>query len=266
MKKYILSICFLLSACAIEGEVFRLQTRLDAWYQLLTEPENLLFAQNKIIELGLSIDQKEQENEVFQKQLRAIRIKEAIMSFDGEQTTHFFYNILLQDLAKFSYEEFLNSLSTQEQIEFITNKIFTPNTKQDKVFRNAKKNYGFQHFSDQQIINYYRTVSFPANFYPLVYDVLAFLARYRSMDSFLQGDMPLEVFDDIEALKKSKRIPLRTQGEKDHNLWQELKQRSHLTNLSNQEFLGILRATLSELDESVRIGTIENIRERFKEQ
>ncbi|MGL5955829.1 MAG: hypothetical protein ACRC0X_04395 [Brevinema sp.] len=266
MKKYILTLCFLLSSCAIEGEVFRLQTRLDAWYQLLNESEDLLFAQYKITELGQLLDQKENENLEFRQQLREIRIKEAIMSFDGEQTAHFFYNILLRDLAKFSYEEFINSLSPQEQITFITNPYTYSYPKQERIFRNAKKNYGFQYFSDQQIIDYYRTISFPANFYPLVYNILAFLARYRTMETFLQGEISLEVFENIETLKKSRRIPLRNQGEKDSAIWQELKQRSYFHMLSDQEFLEILRFILPEMDKEVRIKTIDNIRERFEEQ
>ncbi len=265
MKKYLLVFFFLFSSCAIEGEVFRLQTRVNAWYKLLDDSEELLFAQNDIQTLGASLDQKELQDQNFQKQLSEVRINEAIMSFDGTQTAHFFYNILLRDLARFSYEELFDSLSTAQKISFIT----TSNTSvPSKVFSNAKKHYGFDSFTDIQILEYYRTVSFPANYYPVIYDILAFLARYNNMESFLRGDMTatMTTFSRMQELISSRSIPHRRQGERDLQTWNEFKNRTYLTSLSNEEFLQVLAVVLPQIDSDVRIMTIHNIRERFSEQ
>ncbi len=265
MKKYLLVLFFLFSSCAIEGEVFRLQTRMNSWYKLLDDTEDLLFAQNDIQTLGASLDQKESQDPIFKSNIVEVRIDEAIMSFDGTQTAHFFYNILLRDLARFSYEELFDSLSTAQKIEFIT----TSNTSiPAKVFSNAKRHYGFDSFTDAQIVDYYRTVSFPANYYPVIYDILVFLARYHNMESFLQGDMntTLTTFDRVKELINSRSIPHRRQGEKDWQTWNEFKSRTYLSSLSDEEFLRVLAVVLPQMDTDVRIMTINNIRNRFLEQ
>ncbi len=88
------------------------------------------------------------------------------------------------------------------------------------------------------------------------------------MDAFLSGDIntALSAFDNIDALKKSNRIPVRQQGERDQKHWDELKSRVYMQSLSDREFLEVLAAVLPEMDADVRIKTIDNIRNRFKEQ
>lgn len=274
MKKlYFLLLSFLsiTTSCAIQGEVYRLQTRMDYWYQLLNTEEQKLFAQRQINTLGKILDQKEQEDPTFQEKIRVVRINEAIMSFDGEQTTQFFYRVMLRDLAKFSYEEFISSLSSEEVSLFIHNPdsmIQNPPPHTKEILDNARNNYGFQGFNDQEIIQYYRTVSLSANYYVVIYDILAFLAKYRSMDPFLQGniDQSLSVFDNIAKLKKSRNIPVRNQAEKDIATWNDFQKRTHLSHLNQKEFLILSAQILSEMDGAVQINTIENIRERFEEQ
>ncbi|MDK2818318.1 MAG: hypothetical protein KFW21_02580 [Spirochaetota bacterium] len=272
MKKYNLLIITLLiatSSCAIEGEVYRLQTRIKYWHQLLNNTEEQMFAQNKINELGLILDQKEADDLYFKQKIREVRINEAIMSFDGAQTVHFFYNVLLKDLAKFSYEEFMRSLSEEEQIQFIQKNL--PDTifvAKKSVFNNARKDFGFNSFTDEEILTYYRSISFPANYYVVVYDILVFLAKYRSMDLFLQGDLTgtVDIFNSIKKLETSKSVSVRKQAKQDLELWNDFKKRTFLTSLSNKEFAQVLSIVLPEMDTTVRIQTIDNIKNRFKEE
>lgn len=267
MKKYLVLLLLMLNSCAIEGEVFRLQNRMNSLYQLLDDHEEQLFASNNLEALGESLDKKEITNEEFRQSLREVRINEAIMSFNGQQTAHFFYNILLRDLAKFSYEEFFHSLSNEEKISFISQNELPSYVKQKSIITKAKKHYGFRSFSDKQIINYYKQVSFPANYHPTVYETLAFLARYRSLQSFLQGDIDgsLAMFENIKQLSQSRRIPIRKQGEKDLKTWKDIKARVYMENLSDKEFLKVLASVLPQMDETVRTATINNIINRFKE-
>lgn len=268
MKKYLLLTFFIFGACAIHGEVFRLQNRMEALYELLDDNDEKLFAAQKITELGMSLDTKAQTNENFNTALRNVRIHEAIMSFDGEQTAHFFYHVLLRDLAKFSYNDFFNSLTSEEKILFITQDSLDNYTQKTDILAKAKKNYGFKSFSDEQVLNYYKNISFPANYYPIVYETLAFLARYRSLETFLQEDYTgtLVIFDNIKQLSNSRRIPIRKQGEKDLQTWQELKNRVYMSDLSDEQFLKILSSVLPKMDTDVYTTTINNIINRFKEQ
>lgn len=273
MRKNILLIIFLFPfiSCAIEGEVFRLQNRVKNWYQILNNSEKSLFIQDKSAELGILLDEKEKTNQVFQEAMRQIRIDEAIMSFNGEQTVSFFYRILLKDLVKFSYEEFMNVLSPIEKINFIQYGAeidFSDNNKIQSVFQRAKNHYGFSGFSDVQILEYYKKISLPAIIYPTVYEMLSFLARYRSMEELLKGDIktPLQSFENLEKNLKSRRIPTRKQAENDKETWESLKERAFLQDLSNEEYISLIYSViLPNMDEDVSIKTINNIRNRFRE-
>ena len=274
MKKIILlSLCFLFSSsCAIQGEVYRLQNRVKNWHAILNPEEKILFVQKNFIELGVILDQKELTDKSFTQKLRKIRIDEAIMSFNGQQTSYFFYHVLLKDLVKFSYKEFMDILSPEEKKDFINKKDIGETLKNSgikSVLQKAKNTYGLQDFNDEEILNYYRTTSFSAVAYPIVYEVLAFLARYRSMEDFLVGNMaiPLDAFNTLDKLLQSRRIPTRKQAEKDAETWESLKERVFLEDLSNEDFL-VLVATvfIPEMDPEVQLTTINNVRNRFKEQ
>lgn len=266
----ILFLGLLLSSCAIAGEIYRLQTRFSYWNNILSPEERQLFAQNDTNQLGMIIDKKESEDTNFAKKMRELRINEAIMSFDGTQTAHFFYHVLLKDLVKFSYKEFIDTLDSNEQLLFAQTQFFTnipfDNKNLKKVFDNAKNNYGLNDFTDIQILNYYRHISLPATTYVEVYNILAFLARYTALDSFLSGDYshPLAIFSLINNAVNSKREMLKKQGKKELKVWRDIKERTLLTKLSNKDFLIVIHSTiLPEMDADVRIKTIDNIKNRF---
>ncbi|MGL4560906.1 MAG: hypothetical protein ACRCV0_01285 [Brevinema sp.] len=268
--KYILMIILLvMTSCAIQGEKFRLQTRMNHWNTLLNDQELQLFAQNNTNELGHMLDQKEQETE-FADRLRQIRINEAIMSFNGVQTAHFFYNTLLKDLVKFSYAEFMSSLTPQNQLFFMyqTNYPADSFASSSKIIDQAIKIYGMKGFTKEQVVTYYRTISMPQVIYPLVYDVLAFFAKYQMFEPLLMGDIDqsIIIFDMLQNAIKSTRISLRKQAEQDIKFWNNIKKRSLMT-VSDKEFLEVISMViLPEMDVDVRTKTIENIRARFKEQ
>ncbi|MGL4387999.1 MAG: hypothetical protein ACRCTJ_01225 [Brevinema sp.] len=268
--KYILLIgIFFMSSCAIQGEKFRLQTRMNHWNTLINEQEMQLFADNKTNELGLILDQKE-HNPEFADQLRQLRVNEAIMSFDGVQTAHFFYNTLLKDLVKFSYKEFIYSLKSEEQYLFMSQSTYKTDdfTSSAKIIQNATKIYGMKNFTKDQVLSYYRNVSMPQVMHVLAYDILAFMAKYQMLNIFLSGNISQasELFTFLNNSQHSSKISLRKQAEQDLKIWDHLKKRSFL-NVSNQELLTFIFYTvLPEMDQNVRNQTIENIRSRYKEQ
>ncbi|MGL4394185.1 MAG: hypothetical protein ACRCS8_03070 [Brevinema sp.] len=265
---YLLLILFMTSSCAIEGEIYRLQTRMSHWNKLLNESELQLFAENQTNELGTILDQKEADPEFAQK-LRQLRVNEAIMSFDGVQTAHFFYHTLLKDLVKFSYEEFMTSLSTEEQILFMTQTNYSDESFSSSIkIINNTKNYGMKDFTREQVLAYYRHVSMPQVMHVLTYDILAFIAKYQLLDLFLAGniDAVSGLFKFLEDAQRSTKISLRKQAEQDLKIWKDLKTRSFLK-VSDVEFLGLLASViLPEMDQEARNLTIANLKTRFKEQ
>ncbi|MGL4366884.1 MAG: hypothetical protein ACRCTQ_01175 [Brevinemataceae bacterium] len=277
-KKIILFVCIglmvllLFFSCAFEGEIFRLQNRMSLWNNLLGSDKLQLFAQNELQQLGQLIDQCEVQDTNFAQKLREIRINEAIMSFDGTKTAHFFYHTLLKDLVKFSYVEFINALTSDEIMYFISNKQFATVPFQSdlkKVFDRARNEFEMIQFSDQQILNYYRSILFPGTVYPVVYNVLALLARYEVLESFLQGDISstMAFFERLKTLTESKRKLVRDQADKDYRNWSSQKQRALLNDFSDEQFLTVLyQYVLPEMNPDVRIRTIDNIKNRFKKK
>jgi len=272
MKKMILLIfnLLILSSCAIEGEIYRLQTRLSYWDKILNTEEQRLFIETKFDELGQIIDAKELSDTNFANKLRELHINEAIMSFDGKQTAHFFYNILLRDLMKFSYIDFMKTLDTEEQLLFVQTKEFTnmpfDNKNLTKVFINAKNEYGVKYFNEVEILNYYRHILLPYTIYSTVYDILAFLGRYRALEDFLKGDIvfALDPFTLINMSINSKKVFDRKMGKKELKRWRNIKKRTLLDKLSEEQFLNIIYYNiLPEMDKDVRALTIKNVRERF---
>lgn len=269
MKYLLIMTLFIFSSCAIQGEKFRLQTRMNNWNQILTPEQHQLFAQNDTNTLGMQLDEEESKNSEFAEKIRELRIDEAIMSFNGVQTAYFYYNTLLKDLVKFSYAEFMQSLNADDQILFMYSTNYSQNEfiKANKVLKNVST-YGMKDFSKDQVLHYYRTVSMPAVVYVLVYDILAFLAKYQLLEAFLAGDFEKtsSLFKFFNDAKTSTKISLRRQVTKDEEYWKSLKQRS-LLKVSDIQFLEIIRnVILPEMDPDVKIQTIDNIRKLFKEQ
>lgn len=272
MKIKIFILLLLSSGCAIQGEIYRLQQRMNPWTALLSDEEDQLFASNNTNELGAIIDNKEKLDPFFAKKMRELRIAEAIMSFDGTQTAHFYHHVLLRDLAKFSYRDFMKSLSPEELDIFLAenrqfkNNPFSNNKKIVKIIEDAKKNYGMTGFNDMQVLNYYRTISLPAAVFPVVYDLLAFLAKYGALSDFTAGNFnkAIQNLSSIEKNKKSRRVPTRKQAEKDLLEWKNIIERTQFYGISNEKLLEIIKnVVLPEMDPDVRERTLNNISERF---
>lgn len=272
MKIKFFILLLLSSGCAIQGEIYRLQQRMNPWTALLSDEEDQLFASNNTNELGAIIDNKEKLDPFFAKKMRELRIAEAIMSFDGTQTAHFYHHVLLRDLAKFSYRDFMKSLSPEELDIFLAenrqfkNNPFSNNKKIVKIIEDAKKNYGMTGFNDMQVLNYYRTISLPAAVFPVVYDLLAFLAKYGALSDFMAGNFnkAIQNLSSIEKNKKSRRVPTRKQAEKDLLEWKNIIERTQFYGISNEKLLEIIKnVVLPEMDPDVRERTLNNISERF---
>ncbi|SFB71688.1 hypothetical protein SAMN02745150_00443 [Brevinema andersonii] len=272
MKIKFLILLLLSSGCAIQGEIYRLQQRMNPWMTLLSDEEDQLFASNNTNELGAIIDNKEKLDPFFAKKMRELRIAEAIMSFDGTQTAHFYYHVLLKDLAKFSYHDFMKNLSPDELDIFLAenrqfkDNPFSSNKKIIKIIEDAKKNYGMTGFNDIQILNYYRTISLPAIVFPVVYDLLAFLAKYGALSDFMAGDFnrTIQNLSSIEKNKKSRRVPTRKQAEKDSLEWKNIIERTQFFSISDEKLLEIIKnVILPEMDPDIRERTLSNISTRF---
>lgn len=271
--KYLLPCLFLFfGGCAIQGEVFRLQQRVKAWNNILPNEQQLLFAQNNTNALGLWLDSQEASDPEFAQKLKTLRQDEAIMSFGGTQTAHFFYNTLLKDLAKFSYAELIKNLSAEDFQKFLASpdgSSILGGAKAAEVLADARASYGMANFSDADILRYHRQKSLPAHLYIVVYDTLAFAAKNNSYTEVMNGryDSISQILEDTAKNAKSRRRQVKRTAQSTMDEWNYILSRAQVPAMPPQTFLKIIvEQVLPEMDTEVRNTTLHNLNVRFNIQ
>lgn len=274
--KYLLPCLFLFfGGCAIQGEVFRLQQRVKAWNNILPDEQLSLFAQNDTNTLGLWLDSQEAADPGFAQKLKTLRQDEAIMSFDGTQTAHFFYNTLLKDLAKFSYAELIKNLNAEEFQKFLASpdgSSLLGGGNITETLANARASYGMTNFSDADILRYHRQKSLPAHLYIVVYDTLSFAAK---QGVFLWKNNPNEdsyeaIAQSLQTMEKnarSRRRQAKRAAQSSLDEWNYILSRAQVPAMPPKTFLKIItEQILPEMDREVQQATMYNLNVRFNIQ
>ncbi|OHD56972.1 MAG: hypothetical protein A2Y33_08405 [Spirochaetes bacterium GWF1_51_8] len=171
MKKLTLfaAVLFVLAGCVVTSESFRYKNRFDRFYNLLTDREKQLFAEDKLAELGALLDTHETNDANFYKEYRDVQIYEAITTFDGKKTAWFFRYIILKELNRDNLFVYLNFLSANEQTAFTVNsginEIVEEKYLKDAAFKafidNMRKEFRLYGFSNIQVNEFFRNVVFP---------------------------------------------------------------------------------------------------------
>ena len=269
MKSVLLSFCLLLGGCAIQGEVFRLQERMRVWNELLPQEQRVLFAQNDTNAVGAFLDQQEASSPEFAKQLRDLRVNEAIMAFNGVQTAHFFYNTLLKDLAKFSYTELIRNINAEEFNQFLASPDGSGIADVQKVagvLNNARTTYGMPDFTDANILMYHRKKSMPAHLYIVVYDTLAFAGRNGILLEVLTNSYQ-GVDETLKTMRqnvKSRRPQTRRNAQAGLDEWNYILSRAQVPSMSDSEFMKIVvEKVFPEMDSEVQGKILGGVSARF---
>jgi hypothetical protein len=254
MKKFwiIGAALLILSGCVVTSEIYRFKNRFDHFYNLLNDQEKQLFAQDKLAELGASIDKKLTSDPEFYKEYREVQIYEAITSFNGADTAWFFRYIILKELNRENLYTYLNFFTPEEQIAFASNQgineIIANKVQKDAAFKSfmesMRTEFRLYGFTDPQVNVFFRDVVFPEVSRKQVYQLLLVLktagliAEYRSPEKNIT-----DIAMKLDAASKSATAF-------DKNKLDDVKKLSGLSKLDTAKFLTIYNdVIMKEMDQ-----------------
>ena len=170
MKKIALIgfILILTAGCAVTSEKYRYQQRFDKFFHLLSEEEKAMFRKADFAGAGQSIDARLLSDKKFSNAWRTVQFAEAITTFDGVQSIRFFYTIILRELNRPRYAEFMKHLDAPAAEAFVRNAGFDAVgealIKKDNSFKSfldkQRSEYRLYGFSNPEIFAFFRN-NFP---------------------------------------------------------------------------------------------------------
>lgn len=254
LQKLILSILAILmfSGCAVTSEEYRYKQRFDAYYKLLNENEKANFRAYKMKEVGKSIDVREANDAKLKANMYDVRIAEAITSFDGEEMTKFFYEIILRELNRTSFYKLMDFFNSAEQLNFVyQNRDFIANFNskysKDKKFKrfvdSLKKEYKLYDFSTEEIMSFFRNVSFVEVSRKQVYSLFKFLKKIKLLSKADNGDFKTIAIELDKRFAKMASVSLKEE-------FLQIKNLSGMNNVESTELFlkAYYEVVLKEMD------------------
>lgn len=260
MKKiipiFILAV-ILFSGCAVTTEKYRFQTRLDHYYRLLNNSEKEAFRKGDYQTAGLSVDARISSDNAFKLAWTKLQQDEAITTFDGPQSIHFFYFTLLKELNRTSYLRFMGFLDAQGQTAFvkkegivpIVEKLMITSHEFKGLMESVKTEYRMNGFSNEEIVQFFRDVEFPEVSRREVFNILKILKSVNALEDFKSGNTDLASRKTDAGMKQNIAMSYELDRIKD---W------SGLTKIDTKTFLELYyRVVIREMDPYALSRTME---------
>lgn len=239
-----------LAACSVTSEKYRYQHRFDSFYNLLDREEASLFASNNLVQVAERLEKRMASDPKLVAAYRDAQTDEAILTFGVSQTVRFYREIILRELNRNNYYRFMNYLDAASQTDLVRRRDIGKNleslSETNRGFRafmdGLKKEYRLYGFSNPQITDFFRTVSFPElsrrEFYPL----LKLLRDTRALQDFRTG----QTASAAQKLDQAVTGNLAARHELD-----AVRKRSGLTKMSTQDLLSAYYdIVMKEMDQS----------------
>lgn len=201
---------FLVSSCTVTSEKYRYQGRFDSFFHLLNDTEKDAFRMNDLNAFASSLEKRLAADTKLNESWRKMQFNEAITSFDAAQTAHFFHDVMLRELNRPRYMAFMKFLKADAQADFARNNQFEVSGdslyQTDSSFKsfidNMKTEYRLYGFSNKQVYEFFRSVSFPEVSRRNLYSILKTLKSAQAIDDFKAG-RTAEAADKLEKAVKS---------------------------------------------------------------
>jgi len=245
----IILIGLVIFSCTVTSEKYRFQKRIDSFYGLLKEEEFSCFKRADFETGGELIKKRLESDTNFYRKWKELQYSEAIAIFNPQQTLGFYYRIILRELNRAQYYNFMDLLDKELQLSFARRDNFVVklnslnNEKIKKFLDNLRKEYRLKNFTDEEIYNFFRNVIFIEATGKRFYHFCKFLKSLNLLYDFEQGR-----FDKI----KEKNL-----GEVEKIEFDEIKKQTGLTKLSFYEFADIYyNVVMRELPKETVIQTL----------
>jgi hypothetical protein len=263
MKKFLAFASFavllvMVAGCSVTSEKYRYQQRIDRFFNLLTQEEKTSFAAGDIVQAGNSIDKRLASDKKFADGFTAVQTEEAINTFDGQQTIRFFREIILRELNRPPFYQFMNKLDSKAQYDFAVRNNFYQDLSAkyaERDFKNffdtLKTEYRLAGFSNQQVADFFRNISFPEVSRRELYHVLSLLksTSVTALSAFRDGNTAAAALQLDQAISK---MPVIANG------FSDIRDRSSLTKVSTAQFLEIYyNVIIKEMDQGAVTRTLD---------
>lgn len=257
MKKIVYFILILFLGCAVTSEEYRYKKRFDNFYSIMDNNEKQLFALNKLQELGDSLRKRLLVDKNLKEKWHSMQVAEAIYSFSPYETAKFFREIILRELNRKNFYYFMNLLDSPSQIEFAKNpinflstfeKYYNKNIRFKHFIENLKTEYRLYEFPNEEILKFFRYISFPKVSRREFYYILKLLKESKALDDFKLGNIS-SASEKLDSYLSIQRLA----GEE----WQRIKINSSFSKLSSNEILDIYyNVIMKEMDTGALKKTI----------
>ncbi len=237
-----------ISGCAVTSEKYRYQGRIDNYYKLLNNDEKDAFRNGDYDQLAASFSKRIEADKKLSNEFIKVQQYEAITTFDAKQTAHFFREIILKELNRNNFYSFMNFFNEKSQLDFARNSNFSEdfnnlynnNREFKKFIDNLKTEYRLNGYSNDQIIKFFRNISFPEVSRRELYHVFEILKDFQGVNEFTNGNVILAAQKVDSGVTKLVTADM---------AFNELKKRTSLTRLNTSELLDVYyNVILKEMD------------------
>ena len=241
-------VLFFLSGCSVTSEKYRYQIRFDRFFNLLSEQEKASFRNADYAGTGQSIDKRAETDQKLALELKKVREYEAITPFSGEQVAHFFGVTILRELNRNNYYKFMNFLDSDQAVSFSKNdnfmdsfnKLYQNKNDFKNFIENMKTEYRLYGYSNEQVVNFFRNVSYPEATRKEFYYLLKILKESQALEDFKSGKIE-ESAQKLDAAVKN----LITLGME----FDDLKEKAGLKKLNSFSILEVYsKVVMKEMD------------------
>ncbi len=217
MKKFfVLFLVVFFTSCMTTTEKYRYQQRVDNFYRLFTEEEWNNFKKTDFSLAANSINNRLKNDNKFFLKWKKVQYDEAIATFDVEQTLRFFYEIILKELNRNSYYEFMKMLSSELKLSFINKDynsleyFYNSNKLFQRFVDNLKKEYRLYKFTNEEVFRFLREIVFKEATQKRFYDFCSILSDMKLLYEFEKGNLAYLENEISKGLPKTVEIKLET--------------------------------------------------------
>ncbi len=257
---------FMMSNCASLTEEYRFKKRYDKFYNFLSQDERSLLLKKDFQGLGISLDNRTSQNKELSAEWDAIKDGEAISTFSSSQSADFFYTILLREVNRENFRDFMDLLSAEEQFRFAMGQDYrsvlmaklTVNKKFEKFIDKCATEYRLYGASPEQIFDFFFEVSYPEISRRQFYNFCIILKKAEALPAFIAKDLD-SVSRSLD--KYSKEHPLFIKDIK------TVKEKAALKNLTDSQLATVYNdiafrqmdrnAALKTMGKFINMGPIE---------
>lgn len=250
-----------LNSCSVLTEEYRFKKRFDRFYEFLSKEEQKAFSSRDLGQVSLSLEQRISADTNLIQEWREIKDGEAITTFSTADAVQFYYSVILKEIHRSHFPEFMALLDAETQYQFAMGQGYTPSLERlyqenrafQKLTDRSKEDHRLYGFSNEAVWDFWQEISYPEFSRRELYYVLAALQQVKSVEAFIQKDLDT-CTRQLEAGFRS--------GYLFQKQFDALRKRSTLSRLDTRRFLEVYYdIAFRQMDKEAAQKTIAKFRQ-----